>query len=171
VDVVAVALQRPGPPAVQGQLQGRGAEYRPLIGQLQLVFLSAVVEPGRTLEHEPELAADTAHHPDQPVPIGGLLRILHRHEVQDLTDPAGGHEPGDQDGRVREVQLADHDIVALGGDPEVPAALAVQQGAEHTRRVEPRTTEPVHATVSGHQRSGLQISDQSVLGNRRVAIH
>jgi hypothetical protein len=89
------------------------------------VGLAAVVEPRRTLEHEAELAADTAHHPDQPVAIAGLLRVLDHHEVDHLTDAAGGHEPGDQDGGVGEVQLADHDVVALGGDPEVPAAFAV----------------------------------------------
>jgi hypothetical protein len=70
---------------------------------------------------------------------------------------------------VGEVQLSDHDIVAFGGDPEPAAPVAVQQGREHAGTVEPRAAEPVHTAVGRDQRRGLQISNQSVLGDRRVA--
>jgi hypothetical protein len=103
--------------------------------------------------------------------VRGTVGILDRHEVQHLADPLGGHEPGDQDGRVGEVQLADHDIVAFGGDPEPAASVAVQQGREHAGTVEPRAAEPVHTAVGRDQRRGLQISNQSMLGDRRLALH
>jgi hypothetical protein len=170
VDVVAVAFQA-AVRAVHGELQGRRAEDRAMLGERQLVGLAPVVEPRRAVHHEPHLAAHAPQHPDQPVPVAGLLGVIDGHEIEHLADPAGGHEPGDQDGRVGEVQLPDHDIVALGGDPEVPAALAVQQGAEHTRRVEPGTTEPVDGAVGGDQRRGLQITNEPMLGDRRVTIH
>ena len=170
-DIVAVALHRPGAPAVQSQRQGRGVEHRPLLGELQLMGLAAVVEPGRALGYEADLAADTAHHPDQPMPVAGPLGVLDRHEVQHLADPLGGHEPGDQDGGVGEVQLADHDIVAFGGDPAPAAPLGVQQRREHTGRVEPWAAPPVDGAVGGDQRRGLQISDQTVLGDRRITVH
>jgi hypothetical protein len=128
---------------VQGQLQRRGVEHRPLLGELQLVGLVAVVEPGRALQLEPDLAADTAHHPDQPVAVAGPVGVVHRHEVQDLADPVVGHEPGDQDCGVGEVQLPD-DVIIHGGDPEPAAPVPVQQTGEHARRVEPRAAEPVH---------------------------
>ena len=119
--------------SVQGELKCWGAEDRAVLGQLQVVGLSAVVESWRAVHHETHLAAHAAHRPDQPVAVGCLLRVLDRHEVDHLADTAGGHEPGDQDGRVGEVQLPGDMIGALGGDPEVPAALAVEQRREHAR--------------------------------------
>src|SRR5207248_2186538 len=50
-------------------------------------------------------------------------------------------------------------------DPEAAAALVVQQGTEHAGRVEPGVAEPVDRAIGRHQRSGLQISDESVLGD------
>jgi hypothetical protein len=169
--VVAVALHRPGPPAVHGQLQRRGAEHRTLVGELQLMRLPAVVEPRRALEHKPHLAAHAPDQPDQPVAVAGPLRVVDRHEVGHLADPVGGHEPGDQDGRVGEVQLPSDVVVALGADAEAPAVVVVEQRGEHTRRVEARAAEPVDGAVGGDQRGGLEIADQAVLGNRRIAIH
>ena len=169
--VVAVALHRPLPRAVQGQLQGRGAEHRPVVGELQLMRLPAVVEPGRALEHKPHLAAHAPHHPDQPVPVAGPLGVVDRHEVGHLADPVGGHEPGDQDGGVGKVQLPGDVVVALGADAETPAVVVVEQRGEHTRRVEPRAAEPVDGAVGGDQRRGLEVSDQPVLGDWRITIH
>ena len=157
--------------SVQGELECWCAEDRALLGELQVVGLSAVVEPWRAVEHEPHLTAHAAHRPDQPVAVGCPLRVLDRHEVDHLADAAGGHEPGDQDGGVREVELPGDVVGALGGDPEVPAALAVEQRREHARGVEPRAAEPVDGAVGGHQRGGLQVTDQPVLGDRRIAVH
>jgi hypothetical protein len=142
-----------------------------VLGELQLMGLAAVVEAGRALHLEADLAADTAHDPDQPMAVRRTVGVLDRHEVEHLAHPVGGHEPGDQDGGVGEVQLADHDVVAFGGDPEPAAPVAVQQGREHTGTVEPWAAEPVHTAVGRDQRRGLQISNQSMVGDRRVALH
>ena len=133
--------------------------------------LAAVVEPRGALHREPDLAADTAHHPDQPVAVADLMRVLDGHEVQHLANPVGGHEPGDQDGGVREVQLPGDVVVTLGADAEAPTVVVVKQGAEHTGRVEPRGAPPVDGAVGGDQRRGLEISDQPVLGDRRITVH
>jgi hypothetical protein len=75
---------------------GRGppAADSSITGELQVVLLAAVVDARGALDLEPDLAADTAHHPDQPVPVARPMRVVHRQEVQHLADPAGGHEPG-----------------------------------------------------------------------------
>jgi hypothetical protein len=105
------------------------------------------------------------------VAVADLMRVLDGHEVQHLANPVGGHEAGDQDGRIREVQLPGDVVLALGTDAEAPTLVVVEQRGEHTRRVEARATEPVDAAVGRHQRRRLQISDQSMLGNRRITVH
>src|SRR5262249_29837665 len=102
------------------------------------------------------------------VPVGWLA-FDHGHEVQDLANAVRGHEPGDQHRGVREIQLLGHVAVAYWRDPEIPALLFVQQRAEHTRRVEPRTAEEVDGAVGAHQRGGLQVTDKSVLTDIRIA--
>jgi hypothetical protein len=99
------------------------------------------------------------------------MGVLDRHEVDHLTDPVGRHEAGDQDGGVGEVQLPGDIVVILGADAEVSTVIVVEQRAEHAGRVEPRAAPPVHGAVGGDQRGGLQIPDQPMLGNRRVALH
>ena len=56
-------------------------------------------------------------------------------------------------------------------DPEVAALLGVQQGREHARRIEPRTTEEVHCSIGGHQGGGLEVADKTVITNVRVTVH
>jgi hypothetical protein len=62
--------------------------------------------------------------------VTGLAFIADGHEVDDLTDPVRGHEPGHQDGGVGEVELRDVGVGAVCGDAEVAAALAVKRAGE-----------------------------------------
>ena len=45
--------------------------------------------------------------------------------------------------------------------------LAVEQAAEHARRIEPRHAQPVDATIGSHQRSGVAVGQEPVVGDRR----
>ena len=45
----------------------------------------------------------------------------------------------------------------------------VEQGREHTRRVEARTTEPVDRAIRRDQRSGLEVADDGVILDAWVA--
>ena len=74
---------------MQGELEGWCTEDRALLGDLQVVGLSAVVESWRAVHDETHLAAHAAHRPNQSVAIGCPLRVLDRHEVDHLADPAG----------------------------------------------------------------------------------
>ena len=116
--------------AVQGQLHALGPEHGAMIGDLQRVRLAAVVEARLDLDREPHHAA---HHPDvphQPVPVGRRA-LDDRHEVVHLADPVRGHEPGDQDRGIRQVQLLAHVVVPVRRDPVEAAPVGIQQGREH----------------------------------------
>jgi hypothetical protein len=90
---------------MQGELEGWGAEDRSLLGELQFVGLPAVVEAWRAVQRQAYPAAHTPHRPDQSVATGCLFGVVDRHEVDHLGDAVRGHESGDQDGRVGEVEL------------------------------------------------------------------
>ena len=155
---------------VQRQLHAVRLEHGAVLGQLQLVRLAGVVEPRLEVHHEPHSAAHHPQLPHQPVPVR-RRPCFDGHEIADLTDPVRGHEPGDQDGRVREVQLLADIIVPVRPDPEVAAVVRIEQGRAHAGRVEAGTAEPVHGAVRGHQRGRLQIADQPVIADVGVAGH
>ena len=103
--------------------------------------------------------------------VGGRPAGGHRHEVRDLPDPLLGQEAGDQDGRVGEIQLLGRVAGSARADPEMPAPLLVEQRPEDGRRVDPRAAEPVHRAVGGDQGRGLQVTDQPMVGDRRIGLH
>jgi hypothetical protein len=116
-----------------GQCCARTLEDRAVLGEVGLEGLPAVVEAGCDVDLERHRAADAAHQPDQLVAVRGDRALDDRHEVDDLADPGRGHEPGDQHGGVRQVQLLGGDDAGLRADPEVAATLLVQQRAEDAR--------------------------------------
>jgi hypothetical protein len=160
-------LRRDG---VRGELQAVGREHPAVLGGFQLVRGPAVVEARLYLDREPHHAphdADVAH---QPVPVGRGCPG-DGHEVVHLADPVRGHEPGDQDRGVGQVQLPGHVVVPVRRDLVEAAPVGVQQRREHAGRVEPGDAEPVQDAVRGHQRRRLQVADQAVISNVRIAIH
>ena len=152
------------PYRVHGQGERIGGEHGAVLGDLCAVRAAAVVEPRRHLDLETHLPPHAAHHPDEPVVVGGFP-ARRRHEVDDLTHPVLGDEPGDENGGVREVHLLRLVAAPRRTDPEVAAPDVVEQGAEHARRVEARAAEPVDRTFRTDQRRGLKITDQAVVGN------
>src|SRR6266540_2706942 len=88
-----------------------------------------------------------------------------------LTDPVGRHEAGDQDGGIGEVELPGDVVMALGADVEASTLVVVQQRGEDAGRVVARAAPPVEGAVAGDQRGGLQVTDQTVVGDGRVPVH
>ncbi len=108
----------------------------------------------------------TEHAANQPLAVVALRRD--GHEVLHLADPFRGEEAGDQDVRVREVELLDGADTEHGRDP-VPAALPpVEDRREHARRVEARAAVPVDRPVRADERDGAEVADDAVLGDREV---
>ena len=93
------------------------------------------------------------------------LTRAHRQGVADL-DPAGRGLPGrDQGVGPGLVGPRRRDVDAERPQPEQPG-LAVEQRAEHARRVEPGHAQPVHAAVGGDQRAGVAVGQEGVAGDR-----
>src|SRR5690606_12738754 len=76
-----------------------------IVGQMRLVCFTAVVEARRDVQREGHLAADAADHPHDAVLIRCDGAVDHRHEVGDFPNAFLGHETGDEDSRVGEVEL------------------------------------------------------------------
>ena len=147
-----------------------GLEDAAVLVVLDLVRGAAVVEARLEFDGEPHRAPD---HPDVPhqVMAVGYPAPGDRHEVVYLTDPVRGHEPGDQDRGVRQVQLLAHVVVPVGLDREIAPAVGVEQRGEHAGGVEPGTAEPVHRPVLRDQRGRLQVADQTVVADVGIAGH
>ena len=155
---------------MQGQGEGWGPEHGPMLGHLQLVRRPGVIEARLTIEHEPHLPPDYPNHPDYLMMGGDLLRVVDRHEVDDLSHPCPGHKPGDQDGRLGEIELLGHIVVTLGGDPEGAATLDVEQGGKDAGSVEAGGAVKVNGAIGGDQRCRLQIADHTVIRNLRILL-
>ena len=97
----------------------------------------------------------------------GLL-VLHpvadRERVVD-DRPAAARHPGRlEHERARHVAAADR--MALSVRPETKAArTAIEQHAEHRRRVEARHAHPLDRPVGRHQRPGVAVRQERVLGD------
>lgn len=93
-----------------------------------------------------------AFHATHQVRVG----VTGRQEVRDPNSTGGGAPFGFQDKSLGDVPARDHLAVHRG---ELPATVVfiAQDRAEHRGGIEARETQPVHAAVSGHQRSGVEI--------------
>ena len=98
-----------------------------------------------------------------------LVLVIPGADRQRVADknPAGRRFPGrDQDVRAR---LVDPRCRVV--DPEGPEAktsgLPVEQAAEHARRVEAGHAEPVDRSIRGHERAGVAVGQERVIGDRR----
>ena len=98
-----------------------------------------------------------------------LAGARRRHEVLHLPHPVGHQEARDEDVGVGEVELLGAPAVAVGRDAEQPPAVGVEDRREHARRVEARAAVPVDRPVGAHERDGVQVADQAMLGDRQVA--
>src|ERR1700759_2965689 len=94
-----------------------------------------------------------------------------RHEILDFAHAVGAQEAGDQDVGVGEVELLARPPAASGCDPPEPAAGAVEDRREHARRVEIWAAVPVDRAIDADERGGVQVPDQTMLGDREVVIH
>jgi hypothetical protein len=129
----------------------------------------AVVEAGLQLQLELHTAAGDPQLAHQPVPVGWLA-LDDGHEVRHLADAVRCQEPGDQHRGFREVQLLGHVVSVHRRDLEVAATIGVQQGGEYARRIESGAAEPIHRAIGSHQRCRLQVTDEPVLTDVRIAV-
>jgi hypothetical protein len=94
-----------------------------------------------------------------------------RHEIEQFTDPLLRQKPRDEDRRVGKVELLRGERFVERPGTEVTAADMVQQRRENAWRVEARTAEPIEGAARCDQRRGLQITDETVVGDQWVFVH
>ena len=100
------------------------------------------------------------------VTMSGPRRRAHRQRVPD-DDPARRRLPRrDEHVRPRLVHPLRRDVDPERSEAE-RARLAVEQAAEHARRVEARDAQPVDATVGSDERPGVAVGQEPVVGDRR----
>ena len=82
-------------------------------------------------------------------------------------DPAARRAPARlEDVRARQVAARGRHLDVGRPEPE-PAGVAVEDRPEHARRVEARQAEPLDVAVRRHERAGLAVRQEAVLGDRR----
>ena len=126
-----------------------------------------VIESRIAAHGETHLAADGLRATDEIVRDAG---VLDRHEVRHLGHAAVGQEPRQQHVGVGQVQLLVHRIVELRRDLEPAAAIGVEERGKHGRRVERREAEEVDRAVLADQRDGVEVADDAVVFDGRVAV-
>ena len=98
-----------------------------------------------------------------------LVHVVGRAHRQRIAhdDPPGRCLPrGHEDVRSRLVDALRRVVDPVRTEPE-GTALAVEQAPEHARRVERRDAEPVDRAVGRHERAGMAVGQEGVVGDRR----
>ena len=121
-------------------------------------------------------AEDRSHEQMVGVGVGGrpgvrcdLVLVIPGADRQRVADenPAGRRLPRrDQDVRARFVDPRRRVVDPEGPEPKA-SGLPVEQAAEHARRVEAGHAEPVDRPVGGHERAGVAVGQERVIGDRR----
>jgi hypothetical protein len=153
-----------------------GGEPFPRALHLRRMF---VLSQERTIEQDPAFAlrilVDIAIRALSPAVNDPTTAVQVLDYIEDLLLAIGRRRvPGcgefhDAGGRLRVLVPARAE--ASGPPAGVPGPVAVQQRGEHAGGVETRGAEPVHGPLAAHQRSRLQVTDQPVVSDRRVAVH
>ena len=155
------------------------AVWRSVADQRPLRRRAAVVEDRLADQLDLDLAVeaeDRAHQHVVAVVVGRRARVrrdrvlaaprAHRERVAH-EDPAGRRLPRRQQGvGARLVDARAREVDAERPEPE-RSGLAVEQGAEHARRVEARDAQPVDRAVGRDQRARVAVRQERVVGDRR----
>jgi hypothetical protein len=156
---------------LQSETQVRRAEEDPVLVLLRLVVDAAIVEARLELEAKAHLSPDAENAANEAMAVHLLPTPRDRHESLELADPFRREEAGDEDVRVREVELLGGPSLARRRDAVVTALFAVEDRCKDAGRVECRAAVPVDRPLRAHKRDGVQIADNPVFGNREVVVH
>ena len=149
-------------------------------GVLPLPALARVVEARLAVERHLHLAVHAADHPQQhvvgvvvgrraPVGVRAVVLVVPRPDQEHVAhdDPAAAGAPARLEHvRAGQVAARGRHLDVGRAEPEA-AGVAVEDRAEHARRVEARQAEPLDVPVRRHQRARLAVGQEGVLGDRR----
>jgi hypothetical protein len=117
---------------------------------------------------EAHLPAHCEQPTDYAVAVCGLTDARRGHEVLHLAHAVGHQEASDEDVGVGQVELFGAPAVAVGRDAEHAASIGVEDRPKNAGRVKVRAAVPVDRPIGAHQGDGVQVADQTVLGDRQV---
>ena len=160
--------RRPGVPVRDRDRFGAPRRHRNAVAPLAPRRVSAVVEPRREPPPHRHRAGHAFDRPHQ-LPHRRQMMVGKRHRVDDADDAAIGGEGGFEDVGARQV-AAGRVERNRGLQLEAAAAVSVEDGGEHARRVEVRQTQPVDRPVARDQRRRPAVADQGVVLDRSVAV-
>ena len=117
-----------------------------------------VIKPDDEFHLHRHFAAQPFHDPDD-------VRILAtwRHEIDQTHGAALGFDFRFQDQRVTTVTATGFYDFFFWEKPPVPVFCVAQKRGETRRRIEPRKTKPINASVPTHQSSGLRIAKKRIV--------
>src|SRR6266545_2799076 len=117
-----------------------------------------VIKPDDQFHLHRHLAAQPFHDPDD-------VRILAtwRHEIDQTHSAALGFNFRFENKRVPTVTAAGFYDFFLWEKPPMPVSRIAQKRGETRRRIEPRKTKPINASVPAHQSSGLRIAKKRIV--------
>jgi hypothetical protein len=136
-----------------------------VLRERDLVAGARVVKARRDVDDKANPSAHGQYPADHAVAVRRRAGTRRGHEVLHLPDPVGRQEAGDEDVGVGQVELPGAPAVTVRRDPEQASAVGVQDRREYARRVKPRAAVPVDRPVGAHERHGVQVADQAVLGD------
>ena len=169
-DVVAVALQAGR--SMQGELQRWCPEHRAVLGELEVVGLLGRSRTGeRTRGRSASRRARTA--PPGRAGGGRVARSGSSTGMKSITSPT---PPAVMNRVIRIAVSGKYSCLTTQSSPSAairkrPPLSWSSSDANTLGAVEAWATEPVDRAVGAHQRGGLQVTDQTVLGDRRVTVH
>ncbi len=155
----------------QAETQVAAGDEHAVLDLLRLGVHPAVVGSGGEVHPQVGLPAYGGDPADDALPVVGVVGLQDRHEVVHLGDAALGHEPGDEDVGVGEVELARPDVLVERLEAPVAALLGVEDAAEDAGGVEARRAEPVDGAVRADERAAAEVADQPVLRDRQEAVN
>ena len=141
---------------------------------------AAVVEHRLAVEVHLHLAVHAAHGAQQhvvgvvvgrraPVRVRAVVLVVPRPDQQHVADddPAAAGAPARlEHHRARQVAAVGGHLHVGRAEPE-HAGVAVEDRAEHARRVEARQAQPLDVAARRDQRGGLAVGQEAVVGDRR----
>jgi hypothetical protein len=118
----------------------------------------AVAEGGYDAPAHRHLPGQAVDAPDQ-LARRSQIAVRQRHRVGDANDAPGGRECRLQDVGVGQIASL-HLRGKLRLEQEAAAAIGIEHGCEHARRVEVGQAQPVDGSVAGAERDGARVADR-----------
>ena len=95
-----------------------------------------------------------------------MVGIAECEEIGQLRDTVAREEAGEQDVRVRQVELPAPCVIELGSQFEPASPLIVEDGGEYAWAVEARPAQEVYGAIESHEGHGTEVTYDAMIFDR-----